>query len=163
MRRSKQSLTDEESQEILRSGIVGTLGVSGDNDYPYTVPINYVFIDGKIYAHCATAGHKIDAIKRNDKVSFCVIGQDTVVPERFTSYYRSVIAFGRAKLLDHGSEYDKAIYALSKKYSPNESEDRIMDEINSSAGRFLMIAIDIEHMTGKEAIELVRKRACDKE
>ena len=159
MRRFKQALSDMETRDILEAGTVGTLGVFGDNDYPYTVPVHYVFLDDKIYIHCATAGHKIDALKRNNKVSFCVIGQDTVVPEKFTSFYRSVIAFGRARLLDQGDEYDKAIYALAKKYSSNESEDRIMNEINGSAGRLMMIAIDIEHLTGKEAIELVRQRA----
>ena len=163
MRRSRQALTDNEAQEILETGITGILGVQGDDDYPYTIPINYVYLNKKIYMHCATSGHKIDAIKKNEKVSFCVIAKDTVVPEKFTTFYRSAIAFGRAQLLSEGNEYDDAIYALSKKYSPNETEDCIENEIKSSLGRFLIIAIDIEHLTGKEAIELVRKREENKE
>ncbi len=163
MRRFKQELSAEESQKILETGITGVLGVSGDDEYPYTVPVNYVYTNGRIYIHCATTGHKIDAIKRNSKVSFCVIGQDTVVPERFTSFFRSTRAFGRARILSEGKEYDEAIYALSKKYSPNETDTRITEEIQSAAGRFLMIAVDIEKLSGKEAVELARKRTDNKD
>ena len=163
MRRFKQALSEDETKKILEDGKTGVIAVSGDDDYPYTVPINYVFHNGKIYMHCAKTGHKIDALNRNKRVSFCVIGQDTVAPEKFTSLYKSAVVFGQARLLSEGSEYDEAIYALSKKYSPNETEERIMEEIQDSAGRFFMIAIDIDHMTGKEAIELTRMRTNNKE
>ena len=163
MRRFKQALSEDETKKILTDGKTGVLAVSGDEDYPYTVPINYVFFNGRIYMHCAKAGHKIDAISRNKKVSFCVIGQDTVVPEKFTAFYRSAVVFGQARLLSEGSEYDEAIYALAKKYSPAETEESIQKEIASSAGRLFMIAIDIDHMTGKEGIELTRMRLNGKE
>ena len=70
MRRSRQQLENDETIEILRSGTTGVLGLTGDDDYPYTVPINYVYEDGKIYFHGARSGHKYDSIKNHDKVSY---------------------------------------------------------------------------------------------
>ena len=91
MRRYRQQLGQEETISILKSGKTAVLGVLGDDGYPYTVPINYVYADGKIYFHGAKSGHKIDAIKRCGRVSLCVIEKDDVVKEELTTYFRSVI------------------------------------------------------------------------
>ena len=85
MRRKKQQLSTKECVEILRKRTSGVLAVFGEDGYPYAVPISYVYEDGKIYFHSAKAGHKIDAIQQNSKVSFCIIDQDQVVPEKYTS------------------------------------------------------------------------------
>ena len=71
----------------------GVLAAAGEDDYPYAVPLSYVYCDFKLYFHCAKEGHKLEAIARNPKVSFCVIDQDQVVPEKYTTYFRSVIVF----------------------------------------------------------------------
>ena len=155
--------SQEDAERIMKEQPHGVLAVEGDDGYSYAVPLSYAYKDGKIYFHGATEGHKYDAAKKSSKVSFCVIGQDTVVPEKFTSCYRSAVVFGQARLLSEGSEYDEAIYALAKKYSPAETEESIQKEIASSAGRLFMIAIDIDHMTGKEGIELKRMRLNGKE
>ena len=97
MRRKKQELSRQEIADILHKGTSGVLALLGDNDYPYAVPISYVYDDGKIYFHSAKSGHKIDAIQRTEKASFCVIDKDLVVPEEYTTYFRSVIAFGSRK------------------------------------------------------------------
>ena len=99
MRRKKQLLSVEATEKILATGLVGVLGVAGDDDYPYTVPVNYAFENGKIYFHSAVNGHKLDGIQRNSKVSFCVIDRDEIVAEELTSYFRSAIAFGQAKIV----------------------------------------------------------------
>ena len=62
MRRKKQQLADEECRSILERGKTGVLAVNGDDGYPYAVPVNYVFSNGKIYFHSALSGHKVDAI-----------------------------------------------------------------------------------------------------
>lgn len=93
MRRKKQQLTQEESIEILLKGSSGVLALLGCEDYPYAVPLSYVYEDHKIYFHGAKEGHKLDAIKKHNKASFCVIRQDQVSPEKFTTLYKSVIAF----------------------------------------------------------------------
>ena len=92
-----------------------------------------------------------------DKVSFCVVEQDLIVPERFTTYYRSVIAFGRMRIIESGEQRQTAINKLITRYSPNVSSENIQKEINT-ASQFYIMEMSIEHMTGKEAIELVREK-----
>ena len=156
MRRKKQELSKKEAEEVLERGTSGVLAVLGDNDYSYAVPLSYVYSDGKIYFHCASEGHKLDAIKNHDKVSFCVIDEDRIVPEEFTSYFRSVIAFGRARILER-KDVKEALDILSVKYSPGMENAR-MKEVESCVETVCMVAIDIEHMTGKEAIEFVKMK-----
>ncbi|MDY3971899.1 MAG: pyridoxamine 5'-phosphate oxidase family protein [Clostridia bacterium] len=153
MRRKNQLLTDEECIEILNSSTSGTLALLGDNDYPYSLPISYVYNDGKLYFHSALTGHKIDAINMHSKASFCVIAQDKVVPEKYTTYFRSVIAFGKICVIDNDAEKLRAIEILAEKYSPQLAEGR-KKEIEDNFSRMCMIELDIEHMTGKEAKEL---------
>ena len=79
MRRKKQLLSEAETTEILKTCTSGVLGVTGDNGYPYTVPLSYAYKDNKLFFHFAKEGHKIDGIERNDKVTFCVIDKDEVI------------------------------------------------------------------------------------
>ncbi|MBS5144608.1 MAG: pyridoxamine 5'-phosphate oxidase family protein [Butyricicoccus pullicaecorum] len=156
MRRYQQLLSQEESVEILRAGASGVLAVQGDNDYPYTIPLNYIYSGNKLYFHCAKAGHKLDAIQRQPKVSFCVISEDKIVPEEYTTYFRSVIVFGKAHILTDESEIKSAINALAMKYSPNDTEENRQKVIAREWKPLCMFVLEIEHMTGKEAMELVR-------
>ena len=142
---------------IFENGTSGTLALLGDDGYPYTVPINYVYSDGNIYFHSATEGHKIDAIRNYDKASFCVVDADDVVPEEFTTYFRSAIAFGRMKLIEDGDRKHSAIQMLAEKYSSDQGA-RIEHVINQYSNVLTMIELEIEHMTGKEAIQLVNAK-----
>ncbi|MBQ3302772.1 MAG: pyridoxamine 5'-phosphate oxidase family protein [Eggerthellaceae bacterium] len=153
MRRFKQQLSDEETNGILKRGKTGVLAVSGDDGYPYTVPVNYVFDGEHIFLHSARTGHKIDAIRSCDKVSFCVVDADDVVPEEYTTYFRSVVAFGRARIMEPGEALEAALRMLGDKYNPGENEalDR---EVAHGMARLHMIEITIEHVTGKQAKEL---------
>lgn len=104
----------------------------------------------------AKAGHKIDAIKKCAKASFCVIEQDNIVPEEYTTYFRSVIAFGKIHIIEDEKEMRKAITALAIKYHPDDNEINRENAINREWKPLCMIEFEIEHITGKEAIELVR-------
>ena len=117
MRRKKQALSQQEVADILHKRTSGVLALLGDNDYPYAVPISYVYDDGKIYFHSAKSGHKIDAIQRTTKASFCVIDKDLVIPEKYTTYFRSVIAFGQIKVIEDESEKRATIEKLAIKIS----------------------------------------------
>lgn len=157
MRRKKQLLSKEETIEILNKCTAGVLGVNGDDGYPYTVPISYTYKDDKIYFHSALSGHKVDAIKKDDKVTLSVIEKDEVMQETFTTHFRSVSIFGRARILTDDVEKRQALQFLAEKYSPDFIKEGD-EEIQAEWKRVLSIVIDIEHMTGKEAIELVRER-----
>lgn len=158
MRRKKQMLSAEECIEILDEGTSGVLALLGDNDYPYAVPISYVYANSKLYFHCAKSGHKIDAIKKCSKASFCVIVQDDIVPEKYTTRYRSIIAFGHVRIMENETEIRKAIVDFAKKYCPDEDEIRRNAEIEKDWNSLCMIEFSIEHLSGKEGLELVRER-----
>lgn len=155
MRRFKQLLDREYTDTILYKITNGVLAVNGDEGYPYAVPVSYAY-DGKaIYFHSAKTGHKIEAIMRNPKVSFCVVGEDNIIPEKFTTYFRSVIAFGQAEILSDEAEIMYGLKLLSEKYSPGIDPTQ---EITGGINRLNVIRINIESITGKEAIEFVRRR-----
>ena len=156
MRRKRQQLSEEKSIGILQKSTAGTLALLGDNGYPYAVPISYVYADGKLYFHSALSGHKIDAIRNCDKASFCVIDQDEVHPEKYTTYFRSVIAFGRIHIIEDEQEKLETARLLGDRYNPNQ-EEALQNEIEKGLSRMVMIRFDIEHLTGKEAIELVNQ------
>ncbi len=154
MRRNAQQLSDNECQEILNTATSGVLAVHGDDDYPYTVPLSYVYDGMNIYFHCALVGHKIDAIVKNEKVSFCVISRDDIIPEEYTTYYKSVVVFGKARILNSTGEKKAAVYKLAKKYSPEQTDKDAV--ISESFDRFHIVKIEINHITGKQAIELTK-------
>lgn len=155
MRRKNQMLPAGECAAVLDRGTSGVLAVSGDDGYPYAVPLSYVYHDSKLYFHCAKTGHKLDAIGRNEKVSFCVIDQDQVVPQAYTTYFRSVIVFGKARVLEDEAEKRAALEILAAKYTPDDAEGRLR-EIDRQMENVCLVEIAVDHMSGKEAIELVR-------
>lgn len=156
MRRKRQQLSEEESIGILQKATAGTLALLGDNGYPYAVPISYVFADGKLYFHSALSGHKVDAIRNCDKASFCVIDKDDVQPEKYTTYFRSVIAFGRIHIIEDAQEKLETARLLGDRYNPNQ-EEALQKELEKGLSRMVMIRFDIEHLTGKQAIEMVNQ------
>ena len=158
MRRFKQELTQEEAIQILNNNTAGVLALLGDEGYPYSVPLSYVLIDNKIYFHTAKSGHKIDAIKNYNKASFCVIDQNQIMPEEYTTYFRSVIAFGKIRLLETPEEIMPAIQKLAIKYHPTDIKENRDKIINRDIKQMRMIELEIEHLTGKEALELVRNK-----
>lgn len=157
MRRKNQKMNHEDCIAVLKRGTSGVLAVSGDDGYPYAVPLSYVYNEGKIYFHCAMQGHKVDAVRNCDKVSFCVIDQDQVVPEKYTTFYRSVIAFGRVAILETEESKRAAIDVLAQRYRPGHDQAR-KAEIDGAMPRLCVLEMSIEHMTGKEAIEIAGKK-----
>jgi hypothetical protein len=156
MRRGKQLLSQQDTDLVLHRGSNGILACLGDEDYPYGVPVSYVYHKGKIYFHSAKAGHKIDALKKSPKVSLTVVDEDTIVSAEYTSYFRSVIAFGQARFTE-GDEWMDGFRALVEKYSGDQPEAAKHREINECT-QSEIIAIDLEHVTGKEAIEYVNAK-----
>lgn len=155
MRRKRQKLSKEECDSILYRGTSGVLALHGDDGYPYAVPISYVYDGEKLWFHSAKNGHKIDAILKNEKASFCVIDQDQIVPEEYTTYFRSVIAFGRVHILEDDTEKRSAIEKLAVKYAPDDTAENRDTAIEREWKPLCMLEMEIEHLSGKQAIELV--------
>ncbi len=156
MRRSKQLLSMNDTAAVLERCTHGVLACIGDEDYPYAVPLNYVYFKGNIYFHSAKVGYKIDAIAKNPKVSFAIIDEDTIASEKYTALFRSVIVFGHTRITE-GDERLSAFEALVEKYSGEQPEEAKQKEISGCTQAYI-IAIDIDHITGKEAIEYVKDR-----
>ena len=157
MRRHRQQLSQEESISILERATSGTLALLGDDDYPYAVPISFVYHEGCLFFHSAVEGHKVDAIRRHGKASFCVIDQDEVHGELYTTFFRSVIAFGHISIIGDEDEKTAAARMLGYRYNPNQ-DDALQMEMEKGLHRMVMLRMKIEHLTGKEAIELVKKK-----
>lgn len=151
MRRSKQELPADEALRLLEAGSSGVLALLGDGGWPYAVPLSYAYAAGKLYFHCARAGHKLDAVRSEPRASFCVVAQDLVVPEKYTTHYRSVIAFGRVRILEDGDEKRRGIELLAERFAPDDSAGHRRRVVDSEWDNFCVLEFDIEHITGKEA------------
>lgn len=158
MRRKRQELSREDTAAILERRASGVLALAEEGGFPYAVPLSYVYTGDKLYFHCAKSGHKLELIRQNPKASFCVVDQDQIVPEEYTTYFRSAIVFGELRVMEDGPEKRAAIEALAAKYDPEGPADGRQKEIDREWGALCVLEMKISHMTGKEAIELVRAR-----
>lgn len=149
MMRFKQALSREECIRILEEEKRGVLSVLGDDGYPYGMPINHWYCpeDGKIYFHGGSRGHKIDAIRRHDKASFCVYDSGFRKEGDWALNIRSVIAFGRVEIVEDHDWAMEVSRRLSRKFIDDEAF--IEREVQSSGARTLVFALQVEHMTGK--------------
>lgn len=153
MRRFKQQLTKEQCVKILKTEKRGVLSVLGDDGYPYGVPLNFHYdeLENIIYFHGAKSGHKIDAIKNCNKVCFTVYNNGVQKNDDWFYYVDSVIAFGRAELVEQTDRIYEKVRALGNKYYPSKEE--VEEEIKRDISRVQLVAIKIEHMTGKSVQE----------
>jgi nitroimidazol reductase NimA-like FMN-containing flavoprotein (pyridoxamine 5'-phosphate oxidase superfamily) len=147
MRRNDRQFTDEEARKVLANGEYGVLSMQSENGYAYGVPLSYAYKENKVFFHCALEGLKVENIKYNNKVSFCVVGRTMVLPDKFSTLYESVIAYGIASEVS-GQEKQEALMALVEKYSPEFREAGHKYAMNS--GDITKVyKIEIEHLTGK--------------
>ena len=151
MRRSGQQMSKEKTEAILEKCSSGVLCLSGDGGYPYGVPLNYVFADGKIYFHCAVIGHKTDAIEKNNKASFTVLETDVIAPPMCSSFYRSVIAFGTVSFIQDEAAQKEALVMMIDKYSNDKTGS--LAEVDLMLPRTSVFVFDVEFVTGKESSE----------
>ena len=148
MRRKDRELKDiRVITRILHDCEYGILSTISENGYPYGVPVDFVYINDSIYFHCATEGHKLNNILNNNKVSFCLVGQTQVLPDKFSTNYESVIIFGKAVEV-FNDEKNMALSEILNKYSP-EYIEKGKKYIKNTITNVKVIKIKIEHLTGK--------------
>ena len=150
MRSKANMLTNEEVENILKTSPNGTLALYGENGYPYSVPVNFVYSDGKIYFHGAAEGYKLDCMKKDPHVSFSVIGKDDIAKENFTTLFSSVIAFGTIRVIDTMEEKIPVLEAMVGKYSAEFMESS--KELISKGCGSVAYELTIDHMTGKKGM-----------
>jgi hypothetical protein len=147
MRRDEKQLTEKKAVEILKEGEYGVLATIGSENYPYALPLNYIYYNNKIYLHCAQEGHKLDNIKNNNKVSFTVVGDYELQPAEFTSKYESVVIFGQANMLE-GKAKEEVLNQFILKFSPQFKSEGF-DYVKKAAHKTAIIEIKIEDLKGK--------------
>lgn len=147
LRKKNRELTKEDSIKILKSCDYGILSCLSENGYAYAVPLSYVYLNNSIYFHSATEGHKIDSIKNNNKISFCVVGKTHILPKKFSTEYESVIVFGLATEV-HDNEKNLVLLELINKYSPNYIDEGTK-YIKNLASKTKVIKITIENISAK--------------
>ena len=151
--RSRQALSLEECIEILQNEKRGVLSLIGDEGWPYGVPLNHWYCpeDGKLYFHGGTLGHRIDAMRREPRASFCVLDGGAPDDTDWSLWFRSVIVFGRLEIVE---DQEKAM-ALTRKLSLHFTDDEkyIDREIQNAGHRTLCFALVPEHISGKRVHE----------
>ena len=150
IRKKKNQISAEAAEQLLREARRGILAVNGREGYPYAIPINYYYDREaqKIYFHGARAGHKAEAIRACDKVCFTVYGSETIREEAWAPYLRSVVVFGRCRLLEQSPETMALLKRFAMKYYP---EERLADEEIRQDGAAAQL--EIHHLSGKEVQE----------
>lgn len=153
MRRSKQALTEDECARLLNTETRGVLSMIGDDGYPYGIPINHYYSreDNALYFHGCKIGHRVDAIKNEPKVSYCVYGSDAKADDSWSYYVDSVVIFGKAYPVEDYDEMIRISKAISARFPVPEGY--VEGEIQKDGPATLCIKVDIEHMTGKRVHE----------
>lgn len=146
---ARKSISEEECKAILKEAKRGVLAVAGDEDYPYAFPINFYYDESEnnIYFHSAKAGHKIDSINNNPKVCFTVFSEPEIRDLEWAPYLSSVVVFGKAEIMTEPEIFIDKLRNFAMKYYPDahEAEEEIRADINAVQ----IIAVSVEHMTGK--------------
>ncbi len=151
--RKKQALSLDECIELLKNETRGVLSVIADEGYPYGMPMNHFYdqCDNCIYFHCGKKGHRVDALKKNPKASFCVYDQGYRKDGEWAFNVKSVIVFGRVEMIDDRDKVIDIAARLSRKFT--DDEEYIRKEIDSAADRTLLLMFKIEHICGKSVSE----------
>lgn len=151
--RKNKQISGEECLELLTKETRGILSVNGDDGYPYGMPMNHFYNaeDGCIYFHCGRNGHRVDALSKSDKVSFCVCEQGCREDGDWAYNVRSVIVFGRMQIVDDLTEVARIARLLSYKFT--QDEKYIQNEIKQYAKATLLLKLIPEHICGKRVKE----------
>jgi nitroimidazol reductase NimA-like FMN-containing flavoprotein (pyridoxamine 5'-phosphate oxidase superfamily) len=147
VRRKDRELSADLATQLLAKGEYGVLSTVGVDGQAYGVPLNYVYKNDCLYFHCALDGHKLENIKANNKVSFCVVGRTKVLPDQFSTQYESAIVFGRASEA-HGKVRQEALLSIVEKYAPEFMEEG-RKTIAKYNDKTRVIKVDLHHLSGK--------------
>ena len=152
MRRFKQQLTDEECKEILRMEERGTLAVNGDDGYPYAFPMNFTFDEAanSLLLHSAKSGYKLDAMRRSNKVCFCLHDKGYSETGKLPRKFKSIVIFGRIQFIDTPENMLQLMRKFDGKF---ETPEVVEEHLKREANIVQALELKIDHMTGKRVIE----------
>lgn len=149
MRRKERQTSGEAARDILAGASYGVIAMTLEDGYPYALPVSHLYFEGAIYFHGANAGQKYEVLAKNPKVCFTATVKDEFQPGKFTTYFRSAVAFGRASLVEDEAELGRLSREISRKYEPNVKDEAADHYAHMQKGRFCFFKITVEHLTGK--------------
>ena len=151
--RANKRLDAAQIAQILKNEKRGVLSVLGENGYPYGLPINYWYNEenGYIYFHSGKKGHKVDAIRADDRVSCCVYDEGFRRDGEWALNISSVIVFGRLYVVDDFEKTVDVCRRLSLKFTSDTAY--IESEIEKFAKATLCYELRPDHVTGKIVTE----------
>lgn len=153
MRRIKQELPLEEAKRLLMKNKRGVLSFNGEDDYPYAIPINFLYDEeeNKIYFHGAKTGYKLDCIKKNNKACFVTYGDQELSENGWSYYLKSLVAFGEIEIIEDRDLAAQKLIRLASRYFPSMEE--INEVMERSFKNALVYSLNIQHMTCKRVHE----------
>ena len=153
IRRKNNVISISDAKQLLKNERRGVLALNGDDDYPYAIPINFLFCENenKIFFHGSRVGYKVDCLNRNDKVCFTVYGNITIKEETWAPFVQSVVVFGKCKLIKNNDLAIKILEEFARKYY--QDEELIYKEIYTSNKAVQIFELEIEHISGKQVQE----------
>ncbi len=149
MRRFKQEIEKEECLKILSEEKRGVLSLFDDN-YPYGLPLSYLYDDGHIYFHGAMVGHKLDCINKNNKASFCVMTKGENLDNDWVLHFKSIICFGQISIITDKDKCFNICRKLALKFT--NDEDYINNELKA-IDRVTCLDFKIDYLSGKRVKE----------
>lgn len=148
MRRRDRALSEAEAWEILARAEWGVLSTLGEDGWPYGVPVNHVVLEGRIYVHCAQAGHKLENLAFESKVSYCAVASSEIRPAELSTNFESAILFGRAVVVTEEAEKRQALEALLSRFAPHHPAEGA-EAMRKDFARTAVLCIRPERLTGK--------------
>jgi hypothetical protein len=148
MRRRDRALSEAEARETMARADFGTLATVGADGWPYAVVVNHVLDGDQLYFHSGNAGHKLENIAFDERVSFSAVAQARILPEQVTTRYESAVLFGRATRVEEPAEKHRALELLGRRFCP-EAMAAVAAEIHKDGPRTVVVRIAIERLTGK--------------
>lgn len=149
LRRREFEMTQDQCVDVLNRSEYGFLGTVNEDGSPYVVPVNYVYHEGCITFHTALEGHKMENLKRDNRVCFSVCSDARIIPDEFSTAYTSVVAFGEAEMVSEKDAKKRLLLALSSRLAPG----RQMPCDDKDIERTGVVRIRVRHLSGKKRSE----------
>lgn len=152
LRRTQRQLSEKDCRELLRREKRGVLAVNGVDGYPYALPMNFYYNEAAnaLYFHSGKRGYKLDALKANNRVSFCVLDGGQKVEGKNYPKFQSVVLFGRIRFVEDREQTLWYARAFDEKFKPAEE---VEEDIRRSGAAVQMLELEIDHVSGKWVIE----------
>ena len=148
--RKRKAIPQDVCIDVLKNETRGVLSVLGDDDYPYGMPMNHFYDEetGKIYFHVGSQrSHRNDAIRKHDKVSYCVYDQGYKDEGDWAYNVKSIIVFGRIAVIEDKDRIIEITSKLTKKFT--DAAAYLEKELRDNLKRTLLLEITPEHISGK--------------